>query len=226
MLKRSVRNLCLLALAWFFLNLAAVFGFWARSYYAHISPIPQVLTMDTRVDKTVPGRVVTIIATKPTPSKADYIGHMWVAWPEVPPLAQAGKKESGFYADNQLEAAASMAGALLVPWGFATGQAPVGGHMKADDGWWRHVQIDVTVDEVRYQAALAVDTKWRGEKQYSLRPGIAGFGGYGRTWACQDYVMEVAAALGMKANRRDWKQFPMGSFLDFAKDNGLVVANK
>lgn len=223
MLKHPLRKLSLLALGWFVLNLTLVLASWSRSYFASIEPIPQVLAMDTRVDKSVAGRVVTIIATKPTPSKADYIGHMWVAWPNTPPTAPAGSKEGGFYADNQLEAAATMAGALLVPWGFASGQAPVGGHMKVDDGWWRHVQIDVTVDEARYQAALAVDTKWRAEKRYSLRPGIVGFGGQGRTWACQDYVLEVAAALGLKADRSNWTQFPMGSFLDFAKDNGLVV---
>jgi hypothetical protein len=223
MLKRPIRNLCLLALGWFLLNLTLVLASWARSYYADINPIPQVLTLDTRTDKAIPGRIVTLIATKPTPAKADYIGHMWVAWPQTPPLAPSGSKEGGFYADNQVQAAATMAGALLVPWGVFTGQAPVAGHMKADDGWWRHVQIDVTVDEAHYQAALAVDTKWRGEKRYSLRPGIAGFGGQGRTWACQDYVFEVAGALGLKATHRNWTQFPMGSFLDFAKDNGVVV---
>jgi hypothetical protein len=223
MFKSAVRNLFLLALAWFLLNLALVFGFWGRSYYANIDPLPQILVTDTRADKSVPGRVVTLIATKPTPSKADYIGHMWVAWPQTPPLAPKGSKEGGFYADNQMAAVAKMAGALLAPWGFATGQDPVPGHMKVDDGWWRHIQIDVTVDEAHYQAALAVDTKWRAEKRYSLRPGVAGLGGRGRTWACQDYVLEVAAALGLKADHRDWKQFPMGSFLDFAAANGLVV---
>jgi hypothetical protein len=223
MLKRPIRSLSLLALGWLLLNLALVLASWSRSYYAAISNIPQVHAIDLRADKSVPGRVVTLIATKPTPSKADYIGHMWVAWTETPPLAPAGSKEGGFYADNQLEAAATMAGALLAPWGFATGQNPVGGHMKADDGWWRHVQIDVTVDDARYQAALAIDTKWRREKRYSLRPGIAQLGNAGRTWACQDYVFEVATALGLKATSRNWTQFPMGSFLDFARENGVTV---
>jgi hypothetical protein len=223
MLKRPFRRLALLALAWFMLNLTLVMASWGRSYFADIGPVPQSHSLDTRTDKSLPGRVVTLIATKPTPSKADYIGHMWIAWPQSPPLAQAGSKESGFYAHNQLEAAAGMAGALLVPWGVVTGQSPVAGYLKADDGWWRHVQIDVTVDEARYQAALAVDQRWRGEKRYSLRPGIAGLGGAGRTWACQDYVFEVAAALGLKANHSNWTQFPMGAFLDFARDNGVVV---
>jgi hypothetical protein len=212
------------ALIWLVLNLFLIVGSWSRSYFAPISAIPQVVPLDLRPEKSVPGRVVTIIATRPTPSKADYIGHMWIAWPQTPPLAPAGTKEGGYYATDQLEAAITLAGAIWAPWGFATGQAPVGGHMKADDGWWRHAQIDVTVDEARYQAALAVDTKWRRETRYSLRPGIKGVG-LGRTWGCQDYVLEVAAALGMKADSRNWTQFPMGSFLDFANDNGIELSS-
>jgi hypothetical protein len=224
MLKRPIRSVLLLALAWFMVNLAFVIASWARSYYAPINAKPQILRIDARADKALPGRVVTLIATKPSPSKGDYIGHMWVAWPQTPPLAPAGSLEGGYYANSHPEAIIAMAGALLVPWGALTGQAPVGGHMKADDGWWRHVQIDVTVNDNRFQAALAVDTKWRREGRYSLRPGVAGFGGQGRTWACQDYVFEVADAMGLKADRRDWKQFPMESFLYFARDNGLVVS--
>jgi hypothetical protein len=223
MLKRPIRSFFLLALGWFLLNLSLVGASWSRSFLTPINPMPQVHSLDLRADKSVQGRVVSLIGTKPTPSKGDYIGHMWVAWPQTPPGAPAGTKASGFYADSQMEAVGAMATALLLPWGFVTGQAPVGGHMKVDDGWWRHVQIDVTVDEARYQAALAVDTKWRTVRRYSLRPGIAALGGQARTWTCQDYVRDVAIALGLKATRRDWTQFPMGSFLDFAKENGVVV---
>lgn len=217
----KAKLLGLLAL-WFFVPLLLIIASWGRSYWTPTSALPHVATLDLRTDKAVAGRVVTIIATKPTPSKADYIGHMWIAWPQTPPLAPAGTKEGGFYATDQLKAAFTLAGAIWAPWGFATGHAPVGGVMKVDDGWWRHKQIDVTVDDARYQAALAVDTKWRRETRYSLRPGIKGIG-LGRTWGCQDYVLEVAAALGMKADSRNWTQFPMGSFLDFAKENGIVV---
>ena len=225
MRKNFLKLAFFLTCAWFLGNLVLVLASWGRSYLTPINPLPQIITLDLRPDTAVKGRVVTIIATKPTPSKADYIGHMWVAWPETPPLAPANTKEGGYYAVDQVRAALTLAGAIWAPWGFLTGQAPVDGLMKADDGWWRHVQVDVTVDEVHYQAALAVDTKWRRESRYSLRPGIIGFG-LGRTWACQDYVFEVAAALGMKTDQRNWTQFPMGSFLDFAGLNGLVVSER
>ncbi len=222
MLKKNLRTVSFVAFAWFLGNLMLIIASWGRSYSTPISSTPQIALVDLRNDKSVAGRVVTIIATKPTPSKADYIGHMWVAWPQTPPLAPKGSKESGYYADNQVQAAVTLAGSILTPWGFVNGQAPVVGHMKADDGWWRHKQVQVTVDEDRYQSALAVDTKWRVETRYSLRPGISGIG-QERTWACQDYVLEVATALGLKAGRRNWTQFPMGSFLDFVKLNEIAV---
>jgi hypothetical protein len=225
MLKRPFRLTCIVALAWFLGNLALVGASWGRSYFAPIAPIAQIAHVDLRTNKALPGQVVSIIATKPTPSKGDYIGHMWIAWPATPPLAPAGSKEGGYYADSHAQAITALAGTLLAPWGFVTGQAPVGGHMKADDGWWRHVQVDVRIDEESYQAALQVDTRWRRETRYSLRPGLAGFGN-NRTWACQDYVFEVAAALGLKADHRNWTQFPMGSFLDLAKRNKIDVTTR
>jgi hypothetical protein len=223
MFARRARLVLLLVLVWTMANILGVFASWGRSYFAPIDPIPQTLRVDTRKDLSVPGRVVTIIATKPTPSKGDFIGHMWIAWPQTPPKAPAGTKEAGFYARDQLQAIRAMAVALLAPWGVGTGQVPVPGFLKVDDGWWRHVEVEVTVDEAAYQAALAVDSRWRAETRYSLRPGIVAFGGAARTWACQDYVLDVANALGLQTSHRNWTQFPMGSFLDFAKENGLVV---
>jgi hypothetical protein len=222
MIKRPLRFASIVALVWFLGNLVLILASWGRSYFAPRGASPQIASVDLRENKTIAGRVVTIIATRPTPSKADYIGHMWIAWPETPPLAPAGTKEGGYYASNQLQAALILAGAIWAPWGFLTGQAPVEGLMKVDDGWWRHKQIDVRVDEAQYQAAIAVDSKWRRETRYSLRPGIKGIG-QGRTWACQDYVFEIASALGLKADQRNWTQFPMGSFLDFAKRNEIAV---
>jgi hypothetical protein len=220
---RNIKFLLFAFAAWFFLNLGLVAASWGRSYFAPIHPVPQIAKLDLRADKNVVGRIVSIIATKPTPSKGDYIGHMWVAWPETPPQAPKGSKEAGYYAQDQLQAIRAMAYSLLAPWGWATGQVAVPGLMKVDDGWWRHLQLDVTVDEARYQAALAVDTKWRRETRYSLRPGLSGVVAP-RTWACQDYVLEVAMALGLKADHRNWTQFPMGSYLDFAKENGIDVS--
>jgi hypothetical protein len=224
MLKRPFRLAIIVVLVWLIGNPLLIIASWSRSYLTPVGATPFVTAVDLRTDKSIQGRVVAIIATKPTLSKGDYIGHMWVAWPETPPLAPSGSRESGYYAKNQIQAALKLLGALWVPWGFATGQSPVPGLMKVDDGWWRHKQINVTVDEAPYQAALEVDTKWRRETRYSLRPGIKGIG-LGRTWGCQDYVLEVAAALGLEADQRNWTQFPMGSFLDFVKSNNIAVTD-
>ena len=82
--------------AWIALNLGLVVAAWMRSYYAPIEPVPQAASLDLRTDKVAPGRVITIIATKPTPSKGDFIGHLWLEWPETPPLARPGTRESGY----------------------------------------------------------------------------------------------------------------------------------
>jgi hypothetical protein len=223
MRKHPIRSAIILICLWVFVNLAGVLGSWSRAYFADIDTSPQKQTVDLRTDKSSAGRLVSIIATKPTPQKGDYIGHMWIVWPETLPRAPSNTRETGYYARDQLQAIRAMAVALLAPWGFATGQSAVPGYLKADDGWWRHVQVDVLVDELRYQAAVEVDNRWRSETRYSLRPGIAALGGAGRTWGCQDYVLEVAGALGLKASRRNWTQFPMGAFLDFADENDLTV---
>jgi hypothetical protein len=223
--KRPLRFFILLTLAWSLLNSALVAASWGRSYFATIAPLPQVLALDLRTDTTVPGQVVTIIATKPTPSQSDFIGHIWVAWPKTPPFAPAGSKEGGYYAKDQMRAAGALAGALLAPWGFIRGQTPVEGYMRIDDGLWRHAQLSVTVDDARYRAALLVDTKWRRETRYSLRPSLVGKRAH-QTFGCQDYVFDVAQALGLKAHDRDWKRFPMEAFLDIANDNGVIVIGR
>jgi hypothetical protein len=212
-------------LAWALIPPGLVIASWLRSYLAPIEPVPRAFQIDLRAARDVPGRLVTIIATKQTPQKGDYFGHLWIAWPETPPLAPKGTREAGYYAVDQIQGLRTMAASVWAPWGFLTGHAPIPGTMKADDGWWRHLQIDVRVDEAAYQRALQVDTRWRSETRYGLRPGVKGIGP-GRTWACQDYVFEVASALGLKADTRDWTQFPMGSFMDFAKANGIEVAQK
>ena len=212
-------------LAWIALNLGLVVAAWVRSYYARIEPVPQSASLDLRTDTSAPGRVITIIATKPTPSKGDFIGHLWLAWPETPPLAKPGTREAGYYAHDQIQAIKAMAAALILPWGTVTGQGYVPGLMKADDGWWRHLEVHVRVDEARYQAALAVDRRWRTENRYRLRPSMIG-PDKGRTFACQDYVFDVAGALGLEASHRSWTEFPMGSFLRFARINKIDIARK
>lgn len=220
-------NLVLLTLvaclAWVLLNFGLVVAAWMRSYYAPIEPVPQATSLDLRTDKTAPGRTITIIATKPTPSKGDFIGHLWLEWPETPPLATPGTREAGYYANDQIQAIQAMAAALILPWGSVTGQDLVPGLMKVDDGWWRHLQVHVRVDEAQYQAALRVDGRWRTEDRYRLRPSMIG-PDKGKTFACQDYVFDVAAALGLDTARRSWTEFPMGSFLRFARINKIAIA--
>lgn len=218
--RRSVRTVLWAALAWLVFNLVLVGASWARAWMTPLAAQTDVIAIDLRPDPSAPGRTVSIIATKPSPSKGDFIGHLWLAWPETPPGAPSGTRESGYYAHSQMQAVGAMAVALLAPWGMLTGAQPVPGLIKVDDGWWRHVQIDVTVDEGRYLAALAVDARWRREARYILRPALVGPEA-GRTFGCQDYVVDVAVALGLKAGPRPWGEFPMGAFRAFARANGV-----
>ena len=222
---KPILLILLACLAWVLLNLGLVVAAWMRSYYAPIEPVPQAASIDLRSDKTAPGRTITIIATKPTPSKGDFIGHLWLEWPETPPLAKPGTREAGYYANDQIQAIKAMAAALILPWGTVTGQDFVPGLMKADDGWWRHLQVHVRVDEARYQAALAVDRRWRTENRYRLRPSMIGPHN-GKTFACQDYVFDVAAVLGLDTAKRSWTEFPMGSFIRFARINKIAIAGQ
>jgi hypothetical protein len=209
---------------WAVVPLVLVLASWARSASTPVQATPRVFALDIRRDRTSPGRTISIVGTRPTPSKGDFIGHMWLVWPETPPGAPPGTRESGWYAHDQLQAVRAMAASIWAPWGALHGQTPVPGLMKADDGWWRHLQIDVQVDEARYRAALAVDARWRRETRYSLRPALLGQDA-GRTWGCQDYVADVAEALGLVPGPRPWGEFPMGAFKAFAHANGVRLEN-
>ena len=48
----------------------------------------------------------------------------------------------------------------------------------------------------------------------------------GKTCACQDYVFDVAATLGLDTAKRSWTEFPMGSFLRFARINKIAIAGQ
>jgi hypothetical protein len=222
---RTTKTALWLCLAWLALNLGGVAASWLRAWTTPIEADVSRVALDLRANRTLPGRTVSIIATRPTPSKGDYIGHMWIVWPETPPGAPHGTRESGYYAHDQLQAVRAMVVALLAPWGVVTGQVPVPGLIKADDGWWRHMQIDVVVDEGRYQAALAVDTRWRREARYALRPAMIGADA-GRTFGCQDYVVDVAVALGLRPGPRPWAEFPMGAFTAFARANKVGLPQR
>jgi hypothetical protein len=218
---RWLRRLAVAALVWTLLNLGAVLVRWTQTLTAPIGPSVQTVQLDLRQDRSTPGVVVTLVGTRPTPARGDLFGHMWVVWPVTPPQAPAGTFAAGYYAGSHVEAAGAMAVAMLAPWGWLTGQVPVPGTLKADDGWWRHFEIQVRTDRAGLARALAVDGRWRSETRYALRPGSFGVG-LSRTVACQDYVLEVAAALGLTVPaRRDWTLFPIGSFRELARANGL-----
>ena len=222
MILKWLKRVILVLAVWLGVHVAAVGFRWTQVTLHPVDPVPRVIKIDLRTDRTVRGPTVDIIGTRPTPSKGDFIGHMWVAWPLTPPGARPGSREAGYYADSQMQAVGAMAASLLLPWGFVTGQAPVPGHMKADDGWWRHFVIRIETDAAGLQRALAVDARWRAQRAYVLRPGL-GPSGQAATIACQDYAFEVARALGLKVpGRRDWTRFPFGSFQELAAVNGLA----
>lgn len=222
MILKWLKRAFLVLAIWLGVHVAAVGWRWAQVTLHPVDPVPRVIELDLRTDKSVRGPTIDIIGTRPTPSKGDYIGHLWVAWPLTPPGARLGSREAGYYADSQMQAVGAMAASLLLPWGFLTGQAPVPGHMKADDGWWRHFVIRIETDAAGLQRALAVDARWRVRRTYVLRPGVGSLGP-SETIACQDYAFEVAAALGLRVpDRRDWTRFPFGSFQELADVNGLT----
>jgi hypothetical protein len=219
--RRWLRLVLWLALGWFLLNLGVVLLRWGQVVLAPVPATPARIELDKRTDTSTPGHVIVIAGTRPTPSKGDLFGHMWVAWPITPPGAPSGTREAGYYARSHLEAAGAMVVALLAPWGPFVGQVPVPGTLKADDGWWRHYEIAVRTDDAGLARALAVDRRWRGEQRYTLRPGLFGIG-TPATIACQDYAMQVASALGLEAPEpRDWTLFPLASLRELARANAL-----
>lgn len=220
-MPRLPRSLLILAAGWLIVNLAGVLVRWGQAVLTPVPMATATLALDLRQDRSVPGVVVTLAATRPSPDRGDLFGHLWVIWPQTPPGAPPGSRAAGYYARSHAEAAGAMAVALLAPWGSLTGQRPVPGILKVDDGWWRHYQIAVRTDRAGLARALAVDSQWRRETRYTLRPGLGSWG-VARTIGCQDYAFSVASALGLAIPaRRDWTLFPIGSFRELLRVNRL-----
>jgi hypothetical protein len=95
--------------------------------------------------------------------------------------------------------------------------------LRADDGLRPDFVWRIRVTEAAYTQAQAVDARWRTETRYVLRPGIAG-AGPARTFACQDYVREVAGALGLQIPPPDWSVFPPTQFRRLLVVNGLPAS--
>lgn len=196
---------------WIALNVAGVLVSWTRAFTADFGATPARIGLDLRASD-APGRTILIAANRPRPERGDFIGHLWIIWPEAP--GPDGVRAFGYYADSQPAAAAALAGGLLAPWGFATGGPVVPGGLASDEGQPFERALAVTVDAAAFERALATHRDWAGRSDYRIRPpwGAAPI-------ACQDYVFAVAAALGMTVPTRDWTQFPATSFLDLTGAN-------
>jgi hypothetical protein len=196
---------------WIGLNLAGVLVAWARAYTAEFGATPATVALDLRRDD-APGRTILIAANRPRPERGDVIGHLWVIWPEAP--GPEPTRAFGFYADSQPAAAAALAGALIAPWGFATGAPVVEGGLASDDGEPFERAIAVTVDDAVFSRALDVHRAWSQRTDYRIRPPLDA-----APAACQDYVFAIAGALGLAVPARDWTQLPASTFLDLAAAN-------
>lgn len=196
---------------WIGLNLAGVLVAWAKAFTADFGPTPRTVALDLRSDN-APGRTVVIAANRPRPERGDFIGHLWVIWPEPP--ERGGPRAFGYYADSQPAAAAALAGALIAPWGFATGAQVVPGGLASDEGEPFERALAVTVDEAVFARALAAHRAWAARTDYRIRPPYGS-----QPAACQDYVFAVAGALGLATPARDWTQFPATTFLDLSAAN-------
>jgi hypothetical protein len=218
--QRWVRYVALACAAWVAALVLLVAASWVRANGPESPVAPVVYRLDLRTDPAIPGRTVDIVAKTASPTGGDYVGHIWIGWPETPAGARPGSRAAGYYADDQLQAVAGLAGALVAPWGVLTGQNAVPGRMRADDGLPGETILRIEVEEAAYQRALAVDAAWRQETRYVLRPGVRGVGP-GRTFACQDYAFEVAQALGLRRPTSFWGNFPATHFRNLLRANAI-----
>lgn len=201
---------------WCLLHLLVLGISWLKS--VSIAPRDTAFSLDLRNDKTAIGRTIILSAIKANPAKSIWFGHMWVVWPEAPPLATDGAKEAGYYAQCKIAAARGLLLSVLSPLALLLGQRPIKGVMRDDAGVSRDWQLAVQVDEGDYWRAIQIDTKWRQEQQYSMRPAFRG-----RTYTCRDYVFEVANAIGLSLPKNNWAQFPPETFKAFLANNGIEL---
>lgn len=196
---------------WIALNLAGVLISWTQAFTADFGATPARDVLDLR-GSDAPGRTILIAANRPRPERGDFIGHLWIIWPEPP--GPDGVRAFGYYADSQPAAAAALAGGLLAPWGFATGGPVVAGGLASDAGQPYERALAVTVDAAAFERALATHRDWAARSDYRIRPPMGA-----APVACQDYVFAVARDLGLSVPARDWTQFPAATFLDLLAAN-------
>lgn len=200
---------------WCFANLSILAFSWLKSYSMLVDDKPQTYYADIRHDMGQEGKTLIISAIKAQPDKKVWFGHIWVVWEDAPPLAH-GEKEAGYYAASKAQAARALIMSILSPAALVTGQKPIAGVMRNDEGLYRHWQLILRVDNAQYTRALMVDNKWRNQHDYLLRPAISG-----KTITCRDYVFEVAQAVGLKASPSEWDKFPPESFRELLEMNGI-----
>lgn len=191
---------------------------WIRSYFLEICPSVENQCFDLRSDWLEQGRVIEVCAMKAQPANSAWFGHMWVVWPEAPPMAKDGAREAGFYAACKGKAAKYIISSILSPFWILTGKKPISGVFLDDKDTKRDWRFKLIVDEDAYVRALEVDSIWRGESRYALLPKIGG-----RTFSCRDYVFEVMLALGLEKTPKNWAAFPPESFLKLLTMNGMKV---
>ena len=210
----------------FLVCLALAFAIWAGGNFALLAfkwlesialkPSQKIHHLDLRQCKLSKGKTISICVVKANPFENIWFGHIWIDWPEAPPLAN-GLKETGFYAKCRVSAAVNLIGAILSPFALFHGQKPIEAAMLDDTGLRRDWQLDIQVDENQYFQALEIDSNWRQETRYILRPALGG-----KTISCRDYCLEIAQVLGLRANFDNWADFPPISFQKFLMQNGIL----
>ena len=199
---------------WCALHLLVLIISWLKSVM--IAKTPEPFFIDLRKVKDKTGQQIILSAIKANPKNAVWFGHMWVVWPEAPPLAHDGAKEAGYYAYCKIAALRGLIFSILSPFALFFGQKPINGIMKDDAGTNRDWQLIVQIDDEDYNRAIEIDNAWRKENRYAMRPGIGG-----RTYTCRDYVFDIASVIGLKPNKRNWAQFPPETFMNFLENNGI-----
>ena len=197
----------LIVTLWIFLNFGLLFYKWLQSVL--IPKSQEIHAIDLRKNKFETGKTISICVVKANPFKNIWFGHIWVVWPEAPPLAN-GECEAGFYAHCRFEAAINLAISIISPFAIIFGQKPIKGIMRDDKGLHRDFQLNIQIDDTCYQKAIAIDNSWRQEAKYCLRPPIGG-----RTISCRDYCFQIAQSFGLHVNFDKWADFPPISFHKF-----------
>ncbi len=206
---------------WIAIVLAGVLIAYGRAYWNEGGGREVKFAVDRRTDPSVPGKVVVLATRRAEPHKSFLVGHVWVIWPDQPPIPGMGNRQAawGHYGDPFWPAVGAVALNLVNPVALATGMKPVPGRLLPDYYVPPEMLIEITVDAPTYARVLAVHERWRAEQFYSVRPGV-----HGPRIACQDYVFDIAAAAGLAVPDRFWMEFPYTSWLRLLAANGLDPA--